>query len=92
MMQKMCGWTNDYADSVGEQRKSLYARWTKVDVGVDEFYGLIGLLMYMSWVRVPRFCQYWSEDTLLNGLWARRLWPGLFLSLMASLLMFSDCV
>ena len=70
IVQKMCDWTNDYADSVGEQRKSLYARWTKVDL--DEFYRFIGLLMYMSWVRVPRFCQYWSEDTLLNGLWARR--------------------
>ena len=28
IVQKMCGWTDDYADSVGEQRKSLNARWT----------------------------------------------------------------
>ena len=73
IVHKMCDWTNVY---VGEQRKSLYARWTKVDV--DEFYRLIGLLMYMSWVRVPRFCQYWSEDTLLNGLWARRFMAWTF--------------
>ena len=36
----MCDWTNAYAERVGEQRKSLFERWTKVDV--DEFYRLIG--------------------------------------------------
>ena len=36
----MCDCTNAYAESVCEQRKSLYERWTKVDV--DEFYRLIG--------------------------------------------------
>ena len=69
-MNQLCDWTNAYAVSVGEQRKSMYVRWTPVEK--DEFYRFIGLLMYMSWVRVPRFCQYWSEETLLNGLWARR--------------------
>lgn len=48
----------------------MYARWT--DVEVEEFYRFIGLLIYMSCVKVPRFSQYWCEDTLLNGLWARR--------------------
>ena len=36
----MCDWTKAYAESVGEQRKSLFERWTKVDV--DEFYRPIG--------------------------------------------------
>ena len=40
IVQQMCDWTNEYAESVGEHRKSLYTRWTKVDV--DEFYRFIG--------------------------------------------------
>ncbi|GFS27077.1 hypothetical protein ElyMa_001738800 [Elysia marginata] len=31
LVQLLCEWTNAYADSVGEQRKSMYERWTKVD-------------------------------------------------------------
>ena len=37
----MCDWMNAYAERMGEQRKSRYERWAKVDVG--EFYKFIGL-------------------------------------------------
>ena len=70
LVQNLCDYTNKYAESVGATKLSMYNRWENVEV--DEFYMLIGLLMYMSVVKVPRFVWYWSEETLLNGLWARR--------------------
>ena len=35
-MNQLCDWTNAYAASVGEQRKSMYARWSPVER--DDFY------------------------------------------------------
>ena len=46
----LCTYTNDYAETVGPQKPSLYQSWT--NTYPDEFYRFIGLLMYTSIVQV----------------------------------------
>ena len=42
----LCTYTNDYANTVGPQKPSLYQSWS--NTYPEEFYCFIGLLMYMS--------------------------------------------
>ena len=44
----LCTYTNDYANTVGPQKPSLYQLWS--NTYPEEFYCFIGLLMYMSTV------------------------------------------
>ena len=59
-------YTNDYANTVGPQKPSLYQSWS--NTYPEEFYHFIGLLMYMS--RVPNIEKYWSKKSFYHGLWA----------------------
>ena len=65
----LCTYTNDYADTVGPQKPSLYQSWS--NTYPEEFYHFIGLLMYMSIVQVANIEKYWSKKSLYHGLWAR---------------------
>ena len=42
----LCTYTNDYANTVGPQKPSLYQSWS--NTYPEEFYRFIGLSMYMS--------------------------------------------
>ena len=66
----LCTYTNDYANTVGPQKPSLYESWS--NTYPDEFYCFIGLLMYMRIVQVPNTEKYWSKKSLYqyHGLWA----------------------
>ena len=44
----LCTYTNDYANTVGPQKPSLYQSWS--NTYPEEFYHFIGLLMYMCTV------------------------------------------
>ncbi|GFN79530.1 hypothetical protein PoB_000603600 [Plakobranchus ocellatus] len=39
LVERLCGWKNGYAVTVGGEKPSMYARW--VEVNVDEFYRFI---------------------------------------------------
>ena len=61
-------YTNDYANTVGPQKPSLYQSWS--NTYPEEFYCFIGVLMYMSMVQVPNIEKYWSKKSLYHGLCA----------------------
>ena len=64
----LCTYTNDYANTVGPQKPSLYQSWS--NTYPEEFYHFIDLLMYMSIVQVQNIEKYRSKKSLYHGLWA----------------------
>lgn len=73
LVQRICGWTNDYAHLHGPSKATVYQGWT--DIQPDEMYQYFALLMYMAVVKAPNINSYWSTAALFHGLWARLFMP-----------------
>ena len=65
----LCTYTNDYAETIGPQKPSLYQSWN--NTYPEEFYRFIGLFIYMSIVQARNIEKYWSKKSLYRGMWAR---------------------
>ena len=61
----LCTYTNDYANTVGPQKPSLYQSWS--NTYPEEFYPFIGLLMYTSIVLVKQIPLPWFVGMQLYG-------------------------
>lgn len=61
VVRQLCATTNRYA-----AQHAAGKSYTWVDVAVEEFYHLLGLLLYTSLVKLPSIQDYWKRDSVLS--------------------------
>ena len=56
----ICSWTNVCAESQKELKQELYKDWEPLTQ--NEFFKFLAVLLFMTYQRVPKICDYWSDD------------------------------
>ena len=76
VLPEIVSFSNEYAwlHILGKQYDaSADGSWSKIDI--TELKKLLGFLIYMGLVQVPRSEDYWGTSALYNGLWGRAFFP-----------------
>eukprot|EP00117_Sycon_ciliatum_P038890 scpid79939/ scgid3040/ len=73
IVARIVEYTNSYArEHIGEKRSyAVQGEW--VDTTNEEIYCLFALLFHMAFNRLPEIRQFWSEESLFRGNYARSM-------------------